>query len=71
LPEAGALTRYLQTFGESLCRITLGIEDMAHSRRYLDAHGVVYTYKESTHPALWIHPSSACGAAIVLHEITE
>ncbi len=71
LPEPGALTRYLQTFGESLCRITLGVEDMAQSRRYLDAHGVVYTYKESTHPVLWIHPSSACGAAIVLHEITE
>ena len=71
LPEVGALPRYLQTFGESLCRITLGVEDMAQSRRYLDEHGVVYTYKEATHPVLWIHPSSACGAAIVLHEISE
>ena len=71
LPEAGALTRYFQTFGESLCRITLGVEDMAQARHYLDAHNVVYTYKESTHPILWIHPSSACGAAIVLHEISE
>ncbi|HVB21672.1 MAG TPA: VOC family protein [Ktedonobacteraceae bacterium] len=71
LPEAGALARYLQTFGESLCRITLGVEDMAQSRRYLDAHGVVYSYKEVARPTLWIHPSSACGAAIVLHEITE
>jgi len=71
LPEAGALTRYFQKFGESLCRITLGVEDMAQARHYLDAHSVVYTYKESTHPVLWIHPSSACGAAIVLHEISE
>jgi len=71
LPEAGALVRYLQTFGESLCRITLGVEDMAQSRRYLDAHGVIYTFKEATHPVLWIHPSSACGAAIVLHELSE
>lgn len=71
LPQPGSLRRYLQQFGESLCRMTLGVTDMAHSRRYLDAHGVVYTYKESTHPTLWIHPSSACVAAIVLHEITE
>lgn len=71
LPEAGTLTRYLHTFGESLCRITLGVEDMVQSRRYLDAHGVVYTYKEATRSALWIHPSSACGAAIVLHEVSE
>ena len=71
LPEPGTLARYLSTFGESLCRITLGVQDMAQSRRYLDAHGATYTYKESTHPVLWIHPSSACGAAIVLHEVSE
>ncbi len=68
--ETGSLARYLQTFGESLCRITLSVADMAQSRHYLDTHGVTYSYKESTHPVLWIHPSSACGAAIVLHEET-
>ncbi len=71
LPEPGSLTRYLSTFGESLCRITLGVQDIVQARRYLDAHGATYTYKESTHPVLWIHPSSACGAAIVLHQISE
>lgn len=68
--ETGSLARYLQAYGESLCRITLGVTDMAQARRYLDTHGVTYSYKESSHPGLWIHPSSACGAAIVLHELT-
>lgn len=79
LPQPGALTRYLQTYGESLCRIILAVENLAASRRYLDEHGVTYTYKERTenwqseqqgHPVLWIHPEEACGAAIVLHEFT-
>src|SRR6266581_569154 len=29
LPEPGGLTRHLQTFGESLCRITLSVENIA------------------------------------------
>ena len=73
LPQPGALTRYLQTFGESLCRITLAVENLAASKRHLDEHGVTYTWKENAgnrHSVLWIHPEEACGAAIVLHEFT-
>jgi catechol 2,3-dioxygenase-like lactoylglutathione lyase family enzyme len=68
LPEPGALARYLQLFGESLCRITLVVENLDASRRYLDEHEVTYTYREGAHPVLWIHPDYACGAPIVLHE---
>ncbi len=68
LPEPGALDRYLQRFGESLCRITLTVEKLDASRRYLDEHGVTYTFGEGTHPVVWIHPDYACGASIVLHE---
>ncbi len=69
LPEAGALRRYLERFGESVCRMTLAVKSMEEARCYLDEHGVTYTYQEErTHPVLWIHPDYACGAAIVLHE---
>ncbi len=73
LPEPGALTLYLQKFGESLCRITLAVENLAASRRYLDAHNVTYTYKEHPdypRPILWIMPDATCGASLVLHEFT-
>jgi len=73
LPQPGALSDYLRSFGESLCRVTLAVENLAASRRYLDERGVTYTYTENTgneHPVLWIHPEEACGAAIVLHEFT-
>ncbi len=73
LPEPGALAKYLQEFGESLCRMTLAVENLEASRRYLDAHNVTYTYKEHPdypRPILWIAPDAACGAAIVLHEFT-
>ncbi len=73
LPEPGALTQHLQQFGESLCRMTLAVENLTASRRYLDAHNVTYTYKEHPdypRPLLWIAPDAACGASIVLHEFT-
>ncbi|MBV9257635.1 MAG: VOC family protein [Ktedonobacteraceae bacterium] len=70
LPEPGALTRYLQRCGESLCRITLAVDSLENARNYLDAHGVVYTYREEPRPVVWISPDDACGAAIVLHEFT-
>lgn len=73
LPQPGALTEYLQQFGESLCRITLAVENLAASRRYLDEHAVTYSYKEHPdypRPLLWISPDQACGASIVLHEFT-
>ena len=69
LPEPGALAGYLERFGESLCRMTLAVEDLASSRRYLDEHRVIYTYQEDPRPVVWIHPDSACGASIVLHEV--
>lgn len=70
LPEPGALTRHLQQFDESLCRITLAVENLAAARRYLDEHNVTYTYRETRRPMLWIAPDQACGASIVLHEFT-
>lgn len=71
LPEPGALSQYLQTFGESLCRVTLAVENIEVARRYLDEHEVTFMYQEQPHQSLWIHPDQACGAAIVLHEITS
>jgi len=68
LPEPGALSRHLQEFGESLCRMTLEVESLAASQRFLDEHEVTYTLREGAHPVLWIHPDYACGASIVLHE---
>src|ERR1700730_11148094 len=68
LPEAGALTRHLQRFGESLCRMTLAVQSLSDAQSYLDAHDVTYTYNDETHPTLWIHPDYTCGAAITLHE---
>ncbi len=68
LTEPDALARYLQESGESLCRMTLAVENLASSRRYLDEHEVTYLYQENPHPALWIAPDQACGATIVLHE---
>jgi catechol 2,3-dioxygenase-like lactoylglutathione lyase family enzyme len=70
MPEAGAFAAYLQRFGEGLCRITLSVDSMERARDYLDEHGVVYTYREERHPALWIHPDESCGATLVLHEFT-
>jgi catechol 2,3-dioxygenase-like lactoylglutathione lyase family enzyme len=72
LPEPEALSAHLQTFGESLCRITLAVVNLEESRRYLDEHEVTYMYdrRGEVHPrpVLWILPDQACGAAIVLHE---
>lgn len=72
LPELGALARYLERFGESLCRVTLAVENLEAARHFLDEHSVTYTYEqgneESPHAVVWIHPADACGASIVLHE---
>lgn len=66
LPEVGALAAHLQRYGESLCRITLAVADLPAAMRYLDTHGVIYTAQEQPHPLAWIHPTQACGAAIML-----
>jgi catechol 2,3-dioxygenase-like lactoylglutathione lyase family enzyme len=71
LPEPGALARHLKQFGESLCRMTLAVENIEASRRYLDENGVTYTFQTIPHPVIWIHPDYACGASIVLHQDTE
>ncbi len=68
LPEPGALARYLERFGESLCRITLAVENLDTARHFLDERGVTYTYRERTQSVMWIHPDYTCGASIVLHE---
>jgi hypothetical protein len=70
LPDPGTLTRYLQEFGESLCRITLAVDSLERARDYLDAHRIVYTLQEEPKQAVWISSDDACGAAIVLHEFT-
>lgn len=66
LPETGALQRYLQHFGESFCRMTIAVENLATARRYLDEHSIKYTYCNKASPVLWIDPREANGAAIVL-----
>ncbi len=71
LPEPGSLNRHLQRFGESLCRMTLAVENLDDSRHYLDEHEVTYTYRNMAHPVVWIHPDYACGASIVLHQQTD
>lgn len=71
LPERGALRRYLRTYGESLCRMTLEVESLEQARRYLDAHGTTYTHRMEPRQLLWIHPDHACGASIVLYEHQE
>jgi len=68
LTDPDALASYLQAFGESLCRMTLAVENLAAARRYLDEREVTYVYQENLHPVLWISPDQACGATIVLHE---
>jgi catechol 2,3-dioxygenase-like lactoylglutathione lyase family enzyme len=70
-PEPGALARHLEQFGESVCRMTLAVENLGASRRYLDANNVTYTYQAMQRPVIWIHPDYACGASIVLHQDTE
>jgi catechol 2,3-dioxygenase-like lactoylglutathione lyase family enzyme len=71
LPEPGALARHLEQFGESVCRMTLAVENLNASQRYLDEKGVTYTYQTTPRPVIWIHPDYACGASIVLHQDTE
>lgn len=66
LPEVGSLAAHLQHYGENLCRITLAVADLPAAMRYLDAHGVIYTAQAQPRPLIWIHPTQACGAAIVL-----
>lgn len=70
LPDPGSLARHLRHFGESLCRITLAVENLAASRGYLDRQAVTYTYRDTPRPVLWIHSHQSCGAAFVLHEFT-
>jgi Glyoxalase-like domain len=71
MPEPGALTSYLQRFGESLCRVTLAVDSLEKAKGYLDAHGIMYTYQEEARPVVWISPIAACGVALVLHEFTS
>jgi catechol 2,3-dioxygenase-like lactoylglutathione lyase family enzyme/extradiol dioxygenase family protein len=71
LPEPGALARHLEQFGERVCRMTLAVENLDASRSYLDEHEVTYTYQTNPRPVLWIHPDYACGASIVLHQVTK
>ena len=62
------LRQHLQTFGESLCQMTLVVEDLRASQRYLDTQEVTYSYREDPQRALWINPAQTCGAAIILCE---
>lgn len=68
LPETGALQRHLQQFGESLCRITIAVADLAAARSYLDRNSIKYTYRDEPGSVLWIDPRAANGAAIALRE---
>ncbi|HEU5230216.1 MAG TPA: VOC family protein [Ktedonobacteraceae bacterium] len=68
LPEANILTKHLQQFGESLCRMTIGVESLVLARRYLDQQGIQYGYRNEPSPVLWIDPGETNGAAIMLRE---
>jgi len=68
-PETGSLAYHLRTYGESLCRVALAVENITASRQLLDQHGVTYTYQDTPRPVLWIHATHSCGAAITLHQI--
>ena len=68
LPDAGALRDHLARYGESVCRVTLAVEDINHARQYLDERSVTYTFQQNPHPVVWIHSDYACGTSIVLHE---
>jgi catechol 2,3-dioxygenase-like lactoylglutathione lyase family enzyme len=68
IPQPGGLTRHLQIFGESLCAITLIVENMLAARHFLDKQGVDYLFQEHPSVRLWISPKEACGAAILLRE---
>jgi len=67
-PLIGGLRQHLQTFGESLCCITLVVEDVSASQEYLDTQEVAYIYQEDPQRVLWINPNHTCGAAITLCE---
>lgn len=71
LEEKGpnALRDHLERFGESLYRMTLLVDNLASSRRYLDERSVPYTAIESAQPLLWIDAAHTCDAPIVLQEI--
>ncbi len=71
LPDAGALREFLASYGESVCRMTLAVENIDEARGYLDAHAVTYTFQQNPRPVVWIHPDYACGASIVLHEAAD
>ncbi len=69
LTSSGGLGNYLHRYGESLCRITLGVRDLDQARRYLDRRQVLYS--EAGPPpqqAIWIDPSETFGATVVLRE---
>src|SRR5258708_32140022 len=68
LPEPGALSRHLQEFGESLCRMTLEGELLPAAQRFLDAYAGTYTLREGSHPALWVHHYYTCCASSWLHQ---
>lgn len=63
-----ALRDHLERFGESVCRMTLLVNDLAHARDYLGEHKVPYTDIDGVHPMLWIDPGHTCGASIVLQQ---
>jgi catechol 2,3-dioxygenase-like lactoylglutathione lyase family enzyme len=62
------LSSHLHYLGESLCRITLAVENLQTAQCYLDEHKVDYLRKDQPHPTVWINPDRACGAVIVLQE---
>ncbi|MEO7022489.1 MAG: VOC family protein [Ktedonobacteraceae bacterium] len=66
-----SLRQHLGRFSESVCRMTLLVEDFAQARDYLDAQHVPFGYTEGTQPLLWLDPSYTCGASIVLQQIAS
>lgn len=63
-----ALREHFKRFGESVYCMTVLVHDLAQSRNYLAAHEVRFTEANAEQPQLWIAPSHACGASIVLQQ---
>lgn len=65
---ASALREHFKRFGESVYCMTVLVRNLAQSRDYLAAHEVRFTEVTAEQPLLWIAPSHACGASIVLQQ---
>jgi glyoxalase-like protein len=63
-----ALKDHFKHFGESVYCMTVLVHDLAQARRYLAEHGVSYMDVHGAQAQIWIEPSYACNAPIILQQ---